>query len=133
MYYLDTSAAIKLFIDEAETKALRNFISTKKATFIAAEIIDVELIRNLMKQAPEFVGKGLAVLDYIAKIEVNTELIREAMSILPDFPLRSLDALHVAACHRLRRSIDGLVTYDLEMASASRALGIDVLSPGATI
>lgn len=131
MFYLDTSAAVKIIIEEEETKALRNFIATKKATFISAEIIDVELIRTLMRNSPGSVGKALIFLDRIAKIEINSELVRSAVNLPPDLPLRALDALHVAACHRLRRTIEGLVTYDLEMAEAAEAMGITVLSPGA--
>ena len=131
MFYLDTSAAMKLIIDEVETKELRKFISVKKATFISAEIIDLELIRTLMKNYPSAVGQGLIFLDRIAKIEVNSDLVRGAINLSPDLRLRALDALHVAACHRVRRAVEGLVTYDLEMAEAAETLGLTVFAPGA--
>ena len=48
---------------------------------------------------------------------------------LPIEPLRSLDAIHLAAAQRLGHDLSVLVSYDERMLAAARRLGIPVASP----
>mgnify|MGYP002084621353 FL=1 len=43
--------------------------------------------------------------------------------------LRSLDALHLASALGLGDDLEGVVTYDVRMAEAAKALGLTVVAP----
>jgi predicted nucleic acid-binding protein len=47
-----------------------------------------------------------------------------------EITLRTLDAIHVATVMSLEGSIQGLITYDKQMAANAQLLGIKVISPG---
>jgi predicted nucleic acid-binding protein len=61
-------------------------------------------------------------------IDVESADLRSAGFIVRRFELmlRTADALHIAICRRLNAS---LVTLDLRLATAARALGLQVLIP----
>ena len=44
-------------------------------------------------------------------------------------PLRSLDAIHVAAALELGEELEAFVTYDRQMTRAAESLGLSVVSP----
>ena len=50
-----------------------------------------------------------------------------------DVSLRTLDAIHVASALLISGSIDGMITYDKQMAKNAKKMGINVLSPGAKV
>jgi hypothetical protein len=47
--------------------------------------------------------------------------------------LGSLGAIHVATTLLLGERIEGLITYDKQMAKNAKKMGINVLSPGAKV
>ena len=67
------------------------------------------------------------LLDRVDLIELDDELLDLAAD-LPE-PLRSLDAIHVAAAMELGDQLEALVTYDAQMTRAAEALGLPVLAP----
>jgi predicted nucleic acid-binding protein len=75
------------------------------------------------------VGTARALLDEIDIAELDAELLDAAAEL--EGPLRSLDAIHVAAAAELGDELEALVTYDARMAAAARASGLAVLAPGA--
>ena len=127
-WYLDTSAAAKLLVEEAESDALADFLDRAADagdTLGSSRLLETELRRWAIRCAiaQEHVTLGLERLDLLVP---DDEVFRTA-GLLPGPALRSLDALHVAAA--LRWSADAMVTYDERQALAARGVGLDVAAP----
>lgn len=127
-YYLDTSAAVKLVVEEVGSKALRTWLMTAKEPIVSSDLLRTELPRATRRSAPDHVQQARMVLDSIVLITISTTLFEHAGTIEPDL-LRGLDALHLAAALDLGDDLDGIITYDDRLSSAAMALGIPVVAP----
>lgn len=125
-WYLETSAALKLIIDEAESDAMSAAIAAAQPNLLACWLLETEMRRTVARHPQISQELVTDVLEEIDLVGVPSALFRQA-SYLPGPHLRSLDALHVAAA--LRADVDVLVTYDLRVAESARSLGLRVLSP----
>lgn len=125
-WYVDTSAALKLLVEEAESDALAGAVDDEGPDLVGCWLLETELRRAAQR------GLGIThehvsdLLDGIDVYEVPASLFREA-GLLPGPNLRSLDALHLAAAVRI--GVDHLITYDTRMSESARALGLSVLAP----
>lgn len=126
-WYLDTSAALKLIVEECESDALARSIDDAEADLVAGWLLETELRRTAHRD--EAVSQTLVTnfLRGVGLYEMPASIYRDA-GLLPGQHLRSLDALHLATAVRL--GVDQVVTYDSRMSRAARMLGIDVASPG---
>ena len=125
-WYLDTSAALKLLVDEDESDAVARAIDDASADLVGCWLLETELRRAAMREAALTQQAVSQLLDGIDLYEVPASLFREA-GLLPGANLRSLDALHLAAAVRI--GVDHLVTYDSRMSDSARAIGLSVLAP----
>ena len=126
-WYLDSSAILKLILIEKESPALVAFL---KEPVSASALSRVEVIRTLRRADPQKVEIGLQVLQKIWIIPINQTVLLMAENLPADITLRTLDAMHVASAFILGQTIQGLITYDKQMAMNAKKLGIKVLSPG---
>lgn len=126
-WYLDSSAVLKLLIAEKESAALTDFIDF---TIKSSALTRVEVIRVLLKIAPERVAVAKTILAGIDVTPVNSAVLNTAENFNPSITLRSLDALHVATVLFLEKTVEGLITYDKQMITNAKELGIKTLSPG---
>ena len=124
--YLDSSALVKLVVSEGQSEALRSAIGAVRSR-VSCALARVEVVRAVRGRGTQAVNDAHAVLESIELIEMDGELLNVAAEL--DAPLRSLDAIHVAAAMELGDELGALVTYDARMASAARALGVPVVSP----
>jgi predicted nucleic acid-binding protein len=69
-----------------------------------------------------------AVLESLILLILSTEVCERAALLEPE-GLRSLDALHLAAALEVGDDLQGLLTYDRQLAEGAAALGIEVISP----
>jgi predicted nucleic acid-binding protein len=126
-WYLDTSAAAKLLIAEAESESLARELDDVTADLAACYLLETE-VRRLVPRVPDLTQQAVtALLDGIDLYEVPPSLFREA-GLLAGENLRSLDAVHLAAAVRI--GVDAIVTYDARMTIAARDLGLVVIAPG---
>ena len=124
--YLDSSALVKLVVDEDESAALREAL-TPTALRTSANIARVEVVRAVRHKGAEAVANARAVLEGIGLIQLDDELLDLAGEL--DGPLRSLDAIHLAAALELGDNLEAVVTYDARMAQAAESLGLRVVAP----
>jgi predicted nucleic acid-binding protein len=125
-WYLDTSAALKLLIEEPESDALARAVDEARPALVACWLLETELRRAARR---EVALAQQAVSDFLGGIdiyEVPASLFREA-GVLPGTHLGSLDALHLAVAIRI--GVDLVVTYDNRMAGSAVELGLSVLAP----
>jgi predicted nucleic acid-binding protein len=127
-YYLDTSAAVKLVSHEAGSAAMVGWVGDHKGQIVSSDLLRTELLRVTRRSAPAQMPRARRVLDGIMLIEVATSIFERAGDLGPD-SLRSLDAVHLAAALALGDELDGIVTYDEQLARAAGLHGIAVVAP----
>ena len=113
VWYLDTSVALKLLIEEAESPALAEAVDSEQPDLVASGSGSrIEARRKVWGML------GMAAIsDFLTGVslyEMPGSSLREA-GILPGETLRSLDALHLAAAVRV--GVDLVLTHDERMAS----------------
>jgi predicted nucleic acid-binding protein len=123
--YLDTSAAIKLVVEEAESAALTEHLADGRR-LVASWMLHTELHRAAGRHPDDVEAESVrTVLDTVDL----ADLTRGDMIAAGTYaPLRSNDAIHLAVAIRL--GVDEIVTYDVELADAATATGMAVLAPG---
>ena len=127
-YYLDTSAAVKLVVEEAGSKALRTWMSAETSPIVSSDLLRTELLRATRRGAPDQAQQARAVLDSVTLISISTAIFEHAGTIEPDL-LRILDAIHLAAALDLGDDLDGIITYDDRLTAAAASLGLRVIAP----
>ena len=127
-YYLDTSAAAKLVISEPETPAMIAWANRHSGDIISSDLTRTELIRAVRRTHPDRIHQARAVLESIDLMALTTDIYERAATLDPA-QLRSLDALHLAAAMELGAELDGLITYDERLATATQTHGIPTPTP----
>ena len=128
MFYLDTSAAVKLLFAERESAAMGRWWAVTGPRVVSSDLLRTELLRVTRRVDPEQTTRARALLDSLTLLRLSTTLCERAAMLDPE-ALRSLDALHLAAALELGDELEGVVTYDRRLAEASRALGIRSVAP----
>jgi len=126
VWYIDTSAALKLLTTEDETQALIRVLRDQAPTLVSSVLLETEL-RRAVERVPGLIQ--VQVTDVLTRVniyEIEPSWFTAA-GLLPGGDLRSLDALHVACAIRLRA--DRILTYDRRMQQASWAVGIPSEAP----
>lgn len=128
MFYLDTSAAVKLVVLEPGTTALRRWLATRDGQIASSDLLRTELLRATRRAAPEQMVQARAVLESLLLVTLPSAVFERAAMLLPEL-VRSLDALHLAAALELGDDLEGMVTYDRRLADGAQGLGINVVAP----
>ncbi len=131
--YFDASAIVKLVISEAESAELARW-SRDWSERASVELVTVEVRRAVRRAVPrsEREASLRVANDVLAGLTLVTAdaTILETASRLDPPTLRALDAIHLGAALALP-GLAGIVTYDAQLTSASRAAGLMVFAPGA--
>ncbi len=127
--YVETSAAAKILVTEAESPALASYLDDLEqggTSLVSGVLTDTELRRVATRNAlsQNMVSDVLAHLD----IADPDRAVFTQAGLLPGANLRSLDAVHIAVA--IRAHADAMVTYDARQATAARGAGLSVISPG---
>lgn len=125
--YLDSSALVKLLIEEAETDALRSFLEGRPVR-VSSSLARVEVERAARLRGEPVVHAARTLLATLDLIELDDEVLQRAASIGPK-ELRSLDAIHLGAASLFADGDFELVTYDRRMAEAALAIGMTTVAP----
>jgi predicted nucleic acid-binding protein len=129
LYYIDTSALVKLVLVEPETRALRRFISdTPAAEFVTSALTRAELLRAALRRDRTTLELAREVLDGIAAITITHALLNSAGSLGPP-TLRTLDAIHLATASELGADLTAVVAYDVRLLAAAAKCRMPTLSP----
>lgn len=125
--YLDSSAIVKLVIDESQSAPLRRHLR-RRGPLASSALARTELLRAILDEGDAGLARGRDVLRRINLVRVNDRVLNAAGALLPS-ELRSLDAIHIATALQLGEDIRQLVTYDERMLLAAQALGLRTASP----
>jgi hypothetical protein len=124
--YVDTSAAVKLVLEEDESEALAAFFAAADTALITSRVGMVEL-RQVGRRGGAGSDRADAVSAALTAIEVDDAVERLAVGLDPS--LRTLDAIHLATALAVGDGLDGFVCYDARLAAAARAVGLPVVAP----
>jgi uncharacterized protein len=128
LIYADSSALVKLVLDEHESNDLRRFLANTEAALVTSALAEIEVLRAVRVADPDLLGECSRFLASCIRVTISGAIIRRAAA-LASARLRTLDAIHLATA--LRADIDTVVVYDVRLAESAEAAGLSVASPGA--
>ena len=127
VWYLDTSAFLKLLVAEPESDALRAWLAEQGPSW-SSHLLRTEALRAALHL--EINERAIVeALEAVSLILPAVSTFLTAGTLGPS-TLRSLDALHLAAALELGGDLEGLVTYDVRLAAAASAASLTVVAPG---
>ncbi len=136
LLYLDTSALMKLVVDEDETAALREELAKwGEGRFVTSALTRVELPRAVSRAVPPVVLgdrlQAVAELFDVTHVVPLTDAIIAAAAVAPPPLLRSLDAIHLASAQAAQLGGWPAVVcgYDRRLQQAASEHRLLVISP----
>lgn len=134
LFYVDSSALVKLVRDEAESDALRTFLAD--AGLVSCELVLTEVPRAIRRAVASadagvlelLMARAGELLEAVALLPLDRGLL-QAAGALDEPALRALDAIHVAAAVDVS-PVDAFVTYDERQAAVARLAGLRTIAPG---
>lgn len=126
--YLDSSALVKLVIEEPESAALRRELRDwpRRAS---SELAVVELLRATSRHGSRAERLARSVLAAVALCPLDRRTLMRATQLGPP-TLGSLDAIHLASALELAPHIAAFFTYDRRLQRATRQAGLTLSAPG---
>jgi uncharacterized protein len=125
--YVDSSALVKLVVEEPESDALRAWLDGRRV--VTSRIAVVEVSRAVAGFGPAVEATRSALLETLDFVELDAELAAEAARIGPA-GIRSLDAIHLSTALRVRADVASFVAYDQRLLAAARLHGLSPEHPG---
>ncbi len=131
MIYLDSSAVVKLLLQEAESDELESWLTLSRANapVVSSALTRVEVLRACRRVDQALLPPARDLLRGIDLVPMDTAIVETAAELTPAV-LRSLDALHLATAIELGAALDAFVAYDARLAVAAREAGLMVVQPG---
>ena len=127
-YVVDSSALVKLIVNEQHSKSLGSWIDSCKQDLFISELARTEVSRAIARVDPNLNKQFNTILARFGVIRVSTQVLTIA-AVLSPTTLRTLDAIHLASCVILGDDLTGFVTYDNAQGSAASANSIEVITP----
>ena len=129
LYYADTSAVIKLLVEETDSKAFAAFYDAHSdAEWVSSALLRIELTRAVARAMPALLPDARELLLAFSYVAIDDDIVEGAINE-PDRGLRSLDAIHLATARILAPELDALVTYDDRLLRAATDAGLVTVSP----
>ena len=125
--FCDSSALVKLIVEEPESGALRQSLGTHSRV-MASELAALEVPRAIRRADPGRVPVAHRLIRNLGTVTVDQAVIERAASLDPA-ELRSLDALQLACVLRLARFDPVFIAYDKRIVRAASMIGLRTLSP----
>jgi predicted nucleic acid-binding protein len=130
LYYANTSAVIKLLVEETHSKAFAAFYDGHSdAEWVSSALLRIEVTRAVARAMPALLPEARDLLTAFSYIAIDDEIVDAAMTE-PDRGLRSLDAIHLGTARLLAPELDALVSYDDRLIKAANDAGLATVSPG---
>jgi len=135
--YLDTSALVKLYVEQDGSSAVRRLVSQSRPVGTSA-LAYVEARAAFSRRKTEghlTVAEHRRVVhdldadwDRFVRLEVTEPLIREAADLAEAHRLRAHDAIHLASARVLKKRLDEVVlfaTWDTHLNRAAEREGFE--------
>ena len=126
--YLDSSAFVKLVVEEEESTAVRTFLSGHSARRVSSALLRTEALRAVRHLGPDALATVREGLRRVDLIGIDDRTLDAAGTLEPQV-LRTLDAIHLATAMAVGDDLEAIVTYDERMVEAARLVGLSTVSP----
>lgn len=126
--YLDSSAFVKLVVEEVESSAVRTFLASHGTRRVSSALLRAESLRAVRHLEPDALATVREALRRIDLIGIDDRIL-DAAGILEPQVLRTLDAIHLATAMAVGDDLEAIVTYDERMVEAARLLGLSTATP----
>jgi len=126
LFYVDTSALVKLVRDEPESDLLRAFLGD--ADLVSCELVLTEVPRAIRRAVADdfrltldvLLDRGAELLDTLGLLPLDRAVLLAAGALAEPALLAAISLA----------PLDGFVTYDERQAAAARLAGLRTISPG---
>ena len=125
--YLDSSAIVKLVVNEPESAALYNFLVDRRP-LVSSALARVEVSRAVLSCGSQEQRAAKEVLGWMDLMRISSRILDIAGTLQPD-SLRTLDAIHLASAVSLEDTLAEFVCYDRRLSQAAANQGWTVASP----
>jgi hypothetical protein len=127
LVYVDSSALVKLVIEEPESRRLERHLHPEDVLATSRiALVEVPRATRIANPSPEVANETARLLASVMLIDVSDGLLRTAAH-LASIAVRTLDAIHLASA--IVVGADELVTYDERLATAASERGVVVSNP----
>lgn len=126
--YLDSSAIVKMVLEEPESESLKKYLDSEMC-LVSSTLAWTESHRAVLPYGLGAVRKVREVLGVFDLIEISASILMTA-AVLQPASLRSLDAIHLATAATLGDSLSRFIAYDKRLLRSAVAQGWDTHSPG---
>jgi predicted nucleic acid-binding protein len=148
LYYLDTSALVKLYVREPGTERMIRLVNVASGHTLAVLSLARVEFRAAVRQRERYGDIPREAADtLIARMEkhlqglyvvqlVTEAVVDEAAVLLDRHPLRAYDAVQLAGCLSLRAKLSespSFVCSDRQLLGAAEREGLTVLDPAAEL
>jgi len=144
--YMDTSALIKLFVEEdggsrvralAQGQGSADILLVSRLGFTEASVSLARMVHLGRIPAAELPHHQGSLEDYwdqsIQEVELTEQVLEDARQLAQRFPLRTYDAIHLASAREARRMLRGLLdgevqflAFDAALLKAAEAVGFTI-------
>lgn len=130
MIYLDTSAAVKLLLEEPESRHVAATLlaaAEQRERLVSSDLLRLELTRVAVREQLE-IGPVHDLVVMLDLVDITKDVVDAACRIREH--VRSFDALHLAtarALHSDDRPVQ-LLTFDTTMRQVGATMGLSVLA-----
>ena len=128
IHYFDTSALVKLVVEEGESPALFEWLHAEPRRIITSDLSRTELLRAVRRVSPLHAAAARTVLRACGTVAVSTDICDRAALLDPE-SVRSLDAIHLATALSLGDDLDSFVCYDSRLIEAANLNGLTAAAP----
>ncbi len=126
--YLDSSAFVKLVVEETESAAVREYLANHGARRVSSALLRAESLRAVRHLGPDALATVREGLRRVDLIGVDDRILDAAGTLEPQV-LRTLDAIHLATAIAVGDDLEAIVTYDERMIDAASLLGLPAATP----
>lgn len=126
--YLDSSAFIKLMVEEAESAAVRTFLRSHVPRRVSSALLRTESLRSVRHLGPDALATVREGLRRVDLIGIDDRILDAAGTLEPQI-LRTLDAIHLATAMAVGEDLELIVTYDQRMLDGARMIGLSTATP----
>jgi uncharacterized protein len=123
--YLDTSAYVKLPLEEPGHQELRSEFSRWDG-YVSSMLLGAEAIRACARYGANHARDARTWLESVSLLPLDDSVLDAATSLLPP-GLRTLDALHLATALSVRDEIGAFFTFDRRLREAAEENGLPVM------
>ncbi len=138
IYFFDTSALIKRYVQEKGSNIVDNLMESADEIFISAitRIESISAARRLLEERSlsksdfnVFKDNLASDFPFFTVVDFSEYIEKKAIELIEKYQIKTLDAIQLACCLAERENIDHFVTSDVKLERTALEVGIDIINP----